>query len=337
MDINKIARSAVKLLLAFFIYSSFFIWLGETILRDFTQYGIEYYFSADVRNHNMSNGYVNLGVLKSLEEAKQNKGHSQDPRQLYRIIVIGDSIAAGGELEKGEIAFPKLIEKILQEGYPSVRFEVLTYAEGGYSTSEEVNGYEKYCKVLKPDLVVLAYCHNDTVEAYQKILKRNGKYFIAFYRTGIPYLKMIPFNRYFTEKFLTVRLINEFLIKSIYGHRYSSKIGFCLLADQKIYDNFKRLRILTRDSNTQVMVAVFPYLEARENRSRTRMRYLIENWCKELNFFKADILDTYKQYDYRKLRCRRTDPCHPNALGHSLAAEQIAESIKKDILFNLKK
>jgi lysophospholipase L1-like esterase len=334
VDINKIARSVVKLFLAFFIYSLFFIWLGETILRDFTQYGIEYYCSADIENHNISNGYVNLGVLKSLEEAKQNKGHSQDPRQLYRIMVIGDSIAAGGELKKGEAAFPKLIEKILQESYPSVRFEVLTYAEGGYSTSEEVDGYERYRKVLKPDLVILSYCYNDTAEAYQKILKRNGKYFIAFYKTGVPYLKMIPFNRYFTEKFLTVRLINEFLIKSIYGHRYSSKIGFCLLADPKIYDNFKRLRILIRDSNARVMVAVFPYLEAREDRSRTRMRYLIEDWCKELNFFNVDILDTYKQYDYRKLQCTITDPCHPNALGHRLAAEQIAESIKKEILFN---
>ena len=64
---------------------------------------------------------------------------------------------------------------ILQKEYPKIDFEILLFAAGGYSTQEEVAGYEKYGRHIKPDLVILAYCFNDVFGAHNKIVKKEYK------------------------------------------------------------------------------------------------------------------------------------------------------------------
>jgi len=83
---------------------------------------------------------------------------------------------------------------------------------------------------------------------------------MAFYKTGVPYLSSIPFNRFFTERLLIARFINERSIELLQHYKLSPHIKYCLFRDDRICRAFKRLYVLTKSRKAQIMVAVFPHL-----------------------------------------------------------------------------
>ncbi len=85
-----------------------------------------------------------------------------DTPKLFRIAVIGDSMAFGFGVQQGE-DFPAQLERELAAHEPrdGRRFEVLNFGVGGYSTLDEVACLREKALALRPDLVVIAYCLND--------------------------------------------------------------------------------------------------------------------------------------------------------------------------------
>lgn len=59
------------------------------------------------------------------------------------------------------------------------------------------------------------------------------------------------------------------------------------------------------------------------------MTGLIEQWCAQFHFLFIDLRSDYAKYDCRQLKTSPTDPCHPNQLGHKIAAETIRERLRK--------
>lgn len=327
-------------LAALFVLSGFLL-LGELYLRNFSFYGIEHFIQFDESELKQINGNKidfmprDLLDLLILQKEESRSRSFRKEKGLYRIVVLGDSIAAGGCVKspKLDLSFPRVLEGILRNDYPGIDFNILTCAAGGWSTTQEVLAYEQYCKFLNPDLVILAYCHNDTAEAWGRVIDRNGDKLVAFYKTCIPYLSAIPFNFFLTERFLMARLINESLIRFAVHLRISPRVGYCLLGDKKIYSAFRRLHSSAKETDTPVAVAVFPFLEDTPVPGMERMSGLIRGWCEELNFLHIDILEEYGKYDYKQLRQRIDDFIHPNVLGHRLAAEGIAEKLRENKSF----
>lgn len=76
-----------------------------------------------------------------------------------RILILGDSIAAGQGVVHREDIFSRRLEIYLREaGLPA---EVLNFAVSGYNTGQEVAMLEDKGLRFEPDLVLLAYCLND--------------------------------------------------------------------------------------------------------------------------------------------------------------------------------
>lgn len=88
-----------------------------------------------------------------------------EPRLLkdrYRILVMGDSVTFGSEQEKDAV-FTEVAERLLNADGRKV--EILNAAVSGYNTRQEFIALkEKYIR-LHPDLVIFAYCVNDSGEA----------------------------------------------------------------------------------------------------------------------------------------------------------------------------
>lgn len=80
---------------------------------------------------------------------------------LWRIAVLGDSVAFGHGVEAHE-AFPQLLEKKLRERGGDV--DVLNVALPGWSTRQEHIAYERIAKKYSPNVVVLSICLNDAAE-----------------------------------------------------------------------------------------------------------------------------------------------------------------------------
>ncbi|MBU0478140.1 SGNH/GDSL hydrolase family protein [bacterium] len=328
---SKVIGITIRIFTVTLITISIFLVTGEWALRSFTFYGIEYFIqlasdgNVVLKNENLP--YMPVDLANAI--GNLNERVVMNPKDTYKIIILGDSIAAGGELRRGEESFSARLKVLLEKDFPGKNIDIFVFAQGGYSTTEEVEGYRRYSKYFKPDLVILSYCHNDTAEADKRIITRNGKKLIAFYKTGNPYLKIFPFNRFLTERFLIARFMNEKSIELLSVFHIRPGIAFCNLAEQKIFRGFEKLYVLTKNTNTPVVVVVFPYLGDEIDITRDRMADFIKQWCARFNFLHIDLLSKFAEYDYRQLRCNPQDSCHPNAIGHKIAAETIEEMIKQ--------
>ena len=79
----------------------------------------------------------------------------------FRILIVGDSQTAGHGIEKLEDTYPKKLEAYLNEGLKNPIFEVINYAMYAWNTDSQLYSLFQHGFKLKPDLILLAYYHND--------------------------------------------------------------------------------------------------------------------------------------------------------------------------------
>ncbi|MBC8283371.1 MAG: SGNH/GDSL hydrolase family protein [Nitrospinae bacterium] len=82
-------------------------------------------------------------------------------REKFRILILGDSMTVGSGIEKMENTYPKKLETYLNMGLEQPKFEVINMAHPGWNTDSQaedlyLNGFN-----FQPDMVLLAYYHND--------------------------------------------------------------------------------------------------------------------------------------------------------------------------------
>ena len=326
---KKISPTLIGLVIAVLL---FFV-IGEHYLRYFSYYGVDYIIELgdDVAVRDPELVWVNQDQIDDLSEYFQERPAWDDS---YRIFVIGDSIAGGGELQSSEHLFSNILEDLLNKKYPDRVFEVITYGVGGYNTLQEARFYETKGKFAKPDLIILQYCSNDSSDGQSIISRKNGKQIIRFYKQNVSYVKGVPFNCPLTEKFLVTRSINEAVITFFRSRDLPINIGYCLTSWERTYNALVRLKKAADSSGAAVLVVGFPQLVEINSLEEVDMFKKLENWCKELQFPYVDLLDPYDAYEFTELRCDPKDDIHPNLLGNRIAAEHILRTLEESGLLD---
>ncbi len=98
--------------------------------------------------------YDYLGASNSL--GFRDREHAvAKPKGVYRVVVLGDSIAAGLHVERNQDVFPPLLEQLLDQA--GRRAEVINLAVSGYNTQQEVEMLREKGLQYHPDLVLVAY------------------------------------------------------------------------------------------------------------------------------------------------------------------------------------
>jgi HEAT repeat protein len=107
--------------------------------------------------------------------------HSEEkPEGMRRVVILGDSVTAGAEIQPDE-AFPQVLQQRLdQEGRP---VEVFNVALWGWSTRQQRIAYERLARKYDPDDVILAVCLNDIPEL-QNNLTRPPRFLSALFRSS---------------------------------------------------------------------------------------------------------------------------------------------------------
>ena len=83
------------------------------------------------------------------------------PDAVYRIAIVGDSIAYGLTVDQ-RVAFPQQLERMLNDRSPDgLRFEVLNLGVSGYNIDQIVERLRTLGLDHAPDLVIYAYSLND--------------------------------------------------------------------------------------------------------------------------------------------------------------------------------
>jgi len=243
----------------------------------------------------------------------------QKPADVFRIVVLGDSVTNGYRVDFDEM-YTKKLEALLNEH--DGRYEVVNLGMNQYSTVQEVALLKEIGLSLSPDLVLLAYVLNDPTP--------EGSINDFFQQDQAPSLvwdwivrKSKPLLR-IREPFTRLRGCHSF---DYYSHMHCDATRWTAVRGA-----FRELRAVSRQYDFPVLVVIFPLLPDGQDASFDgyQWRSIHERVAEEaiLNGFSSlDLLPHFAKRRPIELKAAEADHLHPNGLGHQIAATTIYRAL----------
>jgi lysophospholipase L1-like esterase len=240
---------------------------------------------------------------------------------VYRIVVIGDSIAAGHGIKLRD-TFAKVLERKLNvlPKPEAQRVEIIVLAQSGYSTSQELFLLQHEAFRYSPDLIVWSYVMNDP--AHPVYHNSNGE-------LGRYYFK----PRFHTVDFVSRKLfeINERNKSDGCDKEYHALIH-CVYWDE-VASNIGKIAEISAQSQVPILFLIFPLFEENgsfDKYSLASVHAKLVATAKKAGLPVVDLLEVYGSHAPQELilpPVRGHDPLHPNEVGHSIAADYLFDYI----------
>ncbi|HXU29791.1 MAG TPA: SGNH/GDSL hydrolase family protein [Thermoanaerobaculia bacterium] len=248
------------------------------------------------------------------------------PPGVYRIVVIGDSIAAGLKVDRFEDTFPAILGQRLKA--QGVKAEVISLAVSGYNTQQEVETLAEKGLRYKPDLVLLSYSlssreHIDG-DIYKTLLEEEQQHGgVSSARTN-PYLVNSALYRFFRYRVFPPhrgpadpKRVEQFLAD---------------VSTDRVAEYFGVLDELAQKNGFQVLVAVFPRFTKNFHAYPLGDQHAYaKNLATQHKFHYLDLIDPFQACRDASPEPIEVDNFHPNAHGHRCAAEAMAGKILGEI------
>jgi lysophospholipase L1-like esterase len=246
------------------------------------------------------------------------------PPGVYRVVVLGDSIAAGLKVLRYDRTFAPVLEKLLrQAGVPA---EVINLSVSGYNTQQEVETLRDKGLRYRPDLVVVAYSLTDRERVDGDILKTLLE--AERQKGGIA-----PVSAVADPLLLHSALYRFFRYRVLAPHPGTDdaelRRAVDLISGDTVAEYFGVLARLARESRFQVVIAVFPRLpHSFQGYPYGDQHRYVADLSARYGFHHLDLLEPF-------IRCRQAAPerrlgidgYHPAPYGHHCAAAAMAELI----------
>ncbi len=242
------------------------------------------------------------------------------PQGVYRVLVIGDSVAAGQGVARQEDIFPARLESLLEAA--GARVEVLNFAVAGYHTGQEVEMLRARGLAFAPDLVLLAYCLNDTRRDDGSVLASLNAQAGAGQALGGPRIQ--PWLAWSA-------------LYRLAWHRWvawtapaaPARLPSALEAD--VEQGFAELAALAEKSGFRVLVVVFPRFGSLTDTYPFAAQHVLPRQASEQHgFLHLDLLRAYRRCRQETAMPLARDRYHPTAAGHDCAARAIAARILRE-------
>jgi lysophospholipase L1-like esterase len=254
------------------------------------------------------------------------------PPGVYRIVVLGDSIAAGLHVDRYEDIFPPLLEKLLTE--KGLKAEVINLAVSGYNTQQEVEMLAEKGLRYRPDLVLLAYSLSSREHIDGDILKtlldeERAKGGLAGARVEAnPILVGSALYRFLRFRVFHPRAQHVADV----GAAESEQKYLDLVSGDTVAEYFGVLRNLSQEHGFAVLVAVFPRFVRTFSYYKFGEQHRFAHELAEKNgFHLVDLLEPLARCRAASATPIELDNFHPSAYGHRCAAEAIAGVILSEI------
>jgi lysophospholipase L1-like esterase len=290
--------------------------------------------------------YDYLGASNSL--GFRDREHAvAKPAGVYRIVVLGDSIAAGLHVERNEDIFPPILERLLvQDGR---RAEVINLAVSGYNTQQEVEMLREKGLQYHPDLVVVAYTMSSREHLDGDILKtlldaeqRQGGVSSARVSSWLVKSALYRFVRFrvLAAKRPAAAIpapASAATTAAAPGSADTAGAGTAASPPQHYLDlvsadtvapYFGVLRDLARRHHFQVLIAVFPrFVRTFGYYNFGRQHQFVAELAKENGFALVDLLVPFSDCRRASAEPISSDNFHPSPYGHRCAAAAIARAV----------
>ena len=243
----------------------------------------------------------------------------EKPKGVYRIVLIGDSVAEGRDVD-ADSAFGRVLERELNARNDGRRYEVVLLALIGYSTSQEIVVLETEAFRYHPDLILWSYCLNDP--AHPVYHNANGDLGRYYYRPRSYLLARVDaFAFRVKQKFRGSNCPSEF-------HAFLH----CAFWPE-IAANLDRIGAITLAHRVPVVFVIHPIFEKDAGFDQYSLRDVharLAEQARANGFDVVDLLDTFRAYSPAGLKIESAtyyDPWHMNAHGHRVAAAAIEPHI----------
>jgi len=264
------------------------------------------------------------------------------PKDSYRVLVMGDSMTFGPEVESDQL-FTEVAERILNNGTRKV--EILNAGTSGYNTRQEFIALKEKYLTLQPDMVIFAFCTNDTGEAaiqylpddfvQKRLLRANIKPHNLHYRnlSNIQYLALVlprefPIN-YSLDRWLllhsgiyrTAALV-KFKLQS--GIKDWSNLGYFLFGFD-YNSTLSEIKSLSKENGFLLRFMILPTISEWDRNG------LIQNLLNNNIAFWDASTELKKRYGNISNLLFPLPKCHMTMEGHRQAGRLLVEEIKSEL------
>jgi len=250
--------------------------------------------------------------------------HSHEKENgVYRITVIGDSIAQGQGVLIEE-SFPRILEEKLNQNPGNKKYEIIVLARTGYSTSQEMVLFKEEAFLYDPDLIIWSYVLNDP--AHPVFHDANGE-------LGRHYYKPKNATKHYIEK-------KQFILKEKLKGRECPK-EFHAFLQCAYWDNIvkdvKEIGAVIHRKKIPLIFVIHPVFEKDKNfhqYSLIEEHHKLAELALQEGLVPLDLLDVFKPHNPLELKQTGPnpgvfDPWHPNARGHYVIAEALIKAVKE--------
>ena len=240
------------------------------------------------------------------------------PPGIYRIVVLGDSIAAGYRISRLEDTFPALLEaRLRREGFP---VEVLNFGVSGYNTMQEVETLRVRALRFDPDLVLVAYCHNDRRPPDPRIVA-------ALREAQGDRRVVLPVAE--AERVLLGSALYRFIRYGVLEARErQAEAAEEKGAGNTVAPSLAELAAISRREGFEVLLAVFPDLPKLYDKEHAQEHAELAQLAREHGFHHLDLRPAFRDCREATPEKLRFDRYHPTAAGHHCAAAALAQAVQ---------
>lgn len=246
----------------------------------------------------------------------------QRPAGVFRIVMIGDSVAMGQGLQPNEslgVLLQNELNLLKVDGID--RFEVMVMAVSGYSTSQEIIVLENNALRYSPDLVVWSYVLNDP--AHPVYHNANGAMGEYYYKPGIHLVDFVQ-RRLFQlrEQNLSQACEEEFhlLLHCAYWSEVESNvrhIGSTLQAEGV--------------PGVFMIHPIFPHTGGYDSYQLEGLHVRLRELAQVAGLAPVDLLPVFSPHEPASLAQHTADgldPWHPNANANRMAAGYLRAALQ---------
>ncbi len=247
----------------------------------------------------------------------------EKPKNTHRIIAVGDSIVFRQQWSIGDY-FPKKLEDLLNSAPGNRRYEVINAGVPGYNTKQEARYLEKRLLPFSPDMVIVGYCAANDRAIKRRLIKYKDGLYSSDVAESYPYFSG-RLSRWLMEKSLVYRLANAMLIR-ISGRLAKGRVKYFDLSFET-ENAVKKIKDMAQERKFSLLFVIFPGLSKGED---YECDWIIDK-CRQYAIDYIDLRRVFKEAGYEKIRISGSD-FHPNQLGHTLVAQELARYLNKDTL-----
>ena len=236
----------------------------------------------------------------------------EKPKEVYRIIVLGDSFAFGYGVNDNETFSYYLEQKLNSLNISGKRFEVLNLGVGGYNTFQEVESLNIKGLKYNPDLVIIAH-HGSDMENISEIEREIDEMY-SNYTSGkqnVTNNTYATLRAYFQNK--AFQNVYEDMAKKTFDQVFEN-------VRQPMEDIYN----ISKNKNFSLMITTFPN------------GYMYKEQAEKLAVFSTErgicYLDFSVAYADKDLYAQTVHPtmdAHPNPYAYAVFADYIINKMKE--------